>query len=365
MKLINRIAATTLTTAALIGFGAGGIASAAEAAPAPDSTVTVEVPLAATQPVAGDEMSAQSTRRFTITNLSGYSLRLDNFSSQARQDNDELPQDGTIVKPGDALPIEATYYFFADNRFMAFLSVVDSNDNTVGHLTVRFKLDGLSIPTSDSPQQDGPVVVDAEGYGIQVSDRDAHTYTVNATDPERQTDLLNNFCSSGAATCKFQLAGQPEKTYGQPHPVGKVIENRTSQEGTLTVADKDVVATTNSFSLSSTIKENVLDVIDVSVTATYGHSVVRTHDFTVTSTIKIAPHTKNWMEVKAPVIRYKGDFTIKAGKSTWLIKGWSMDSPDDSRVPTESWNESPLTDQAPSGSAGIIETDTPASDMVG
>lgn len=369
MKLSHRIVATTLTSAALFGLFGAGLAAADEAAVKSDATVTIDMPVTSASP-AGDDMSIESTtRRFTMQNLSGYTLRLANYSSDAIKDNNELPKAGTLIEPGHDLPMEATYYFLADNRFMVTVEVLNDKGSVIGHMTVRFKLDGFSNPTTDSPTQVGPVVVDTDGYGITFTNRDVSTTTIDSDQPELQNEILNNYCREGSKiSCTFDLKSKDENAFGQKHPVGQVIENGTNKDGDLTVSMKDAVATTNAFSISSTIKENVLDIVDVSLTATAQHSVVRTHEYTVTTKLIAEAHTRTWVEASEPVIRYTGDFTITAGNSTWILKNVAIDTPDpsDNRVPVVSWKSSPLTSQQLATAADTIDlTDIPASTMVG
>lgn len=291
---------------------------------------------------AGNEMSAQSTRQFTVTNMSGHTLRLGTVFGtegwpQAKTaptyDDDSWPLKGTILAPGTALTFEV-HAWGVDHGLTAVFNDVNTADSVTVYMTVS-----TILRYSDAKSTFGPVTTD--GGNIVIQDKPGTTFTYGPGQGQAQAEVLRKVCALKTATCDFQATKQDRSDASKGHFVlgpwhqrGYAIGNITSlpQESEFTETDK--VQLTNSISLSIgstfTLGDKLLSKVEYSVQTTFQTSLMLEHEFKRTEKINIPAGEVGWIMVQQPVVRDTGDFTItmKNSNTTWILKDVTFESPD-------------------------------------
>jgi len=66
---------------------------------------------------------------------------------------------------------------------------------------------------------------------------------------------------------------------GTQHQVGDSFTNDSTVQSDYSLTRKDTVGTTDSVNISSTVKVTLFKVVDLSITAAYGHTWTTSHEF--------------------------------------------------------------------------------------
>ena len=285
------------------------------------TTQTVTVPIS--QFSSGNEVTVD----FFVTNLSSQPVEYGGISSN--KDGNSLqdqPAVGSILQPGESQRFSLVNWFLGDSAVTAvYVTPNDPNsDGPVWNAQLEYDgyastgCTGASCSTGSSAEDDQNLVYLLDPPG-----------TVNvlpATDPTGQAAALEKFCVSNSASCTFKATSQTE-AFGARHPVGNEVENDSSSIVTTTVSISDAVAATDSIGLSTRASGGIAGIVNLEISATYGHTWTTTNTFIQTVTVTAAPHTIVQIVAEQPVYRVTGDFTIVMGNTTYLVQGVTFDSP--------------------------------------
>lgn len=341
MKTTHKIICTALATSVLLGFTGVAVAAADSISGSAPAVAAAQDPMGP-----GDEMKAESTKRFVVTNLSGNTLRLKSLPDKDRKDNSDLPKNGTLVLPGQELPLEVTYYFLIDNPVSITWDVLDDQGNVVGAAVTKLTLDAWNQKYSEIVSQSGPAEfkrIYASG-DVTVTDRNETVHEIPAGQGQRQANILNRYCEeNSAADCEFDVK-ESVPGWGPRHPVDAIEYNNTDAPGKTTVSKKETVGSTNSVTVGASMKASVLSAVEFAVNTAYTKGWSNSEEFTWTRELIIKPYYKAWLEVAAPVVNHTGDFTVKVGKTTWILHDVTFTSPDKDGVAHYFRQELPLTD---------------------
>ena len=334
MPFINALVGATLIGAALAPAAEAGLAPAAEAARAPAAVV-----LATAESTDDDgEMHATYTRRFTLSNLGSKSLKLLSVDGVSNEDGHSPV--GTVVAPMQSTAFEVTWLYLQRHENRATFAVLDAAGNQTGTVAATMTLasEFVGPVASSSATVTGGGTVLANKYQITVLDDPGTVIDLPDTDPVAQGAALSSLCTSSAVKCDFTPSRAPEKAMGPVHVVGSPVNNTTNWEHSTTLGGTDTVTTSHSVEISASVTATVLDMVELSVSAAYGYTWERSHDFSQFIDVTIPPLTRAWVEAQEPVIRTTGDFTITAGNTTWKIRGVQFLTPDtDSTRHGEKW----------------------------
>lgn len=336
--------------------GLSGLAASTSHAQTPSATAAVSVDHPAgvlphrfstdltsdTTPDESGDVNAQATRQFTVTNMSGHTLRLGTvFGTEGwpvaktapTYDDDSWPLKGTLLAPGSALTFEV-HAWGVDHGLTAVFNDVATSDSVTVYMTVS-----TVLRYSDAKSTFGPVTTD--GGTIVIQDKPGTTFTFGPGEGQAQADVLRKICGLKAATCDFQATKQDRSdadkghfVLGRWHQRGYAIGNLTSLPQLSSFTESDRVELTNSIALSIgskfTLGDELLSKVEYSVQMTFQTSLVLEHKFERREDINIPAGEVGWIMVRQPVIRDTGDFTItmKGSNTKWVLKDVTFESPD-------------------------------------
>ena len=369
MRTAPKLMSTVVAAAILFGLtGMSSVANATESN-ATESNATASSPAGATAslvwtdlapltgaeglettPAPDDEVTAQGTRQFVVTNLSGHTLTLSRAwgttgwpqTSHTGFDlQDQAPMVGSVLKPGGQMRFEVRDWsnhginaqFKSDNGQDAYLYMHVSGlsrYSAAQGLAGQFNTGGGTIEILDAP---GSVV------------------DIPAADSAAQQAAINNLCDKSGAKCTFTPTSKHDKDedgnelLGPEHPFGRGIANRTTINQVAHFSETDTVGTTDSLEISATVKATIMGAVETSLTSTYGHTWSTTHGFTQSYDLTIAPGHVGWLTVSEPIIRVTGDIKIKIGNTTWTLRGVVFDLPNPDGRGLVDMNFAPLSDK--------------------
>lgn len=144
--------------------------------------------------------------------------------------------------------------------------------------------------------------------------------------------LLKSYCADGkVATCSFKVTRQDDRAIGNRHQVGNALINPSDEKQSTSISVSDTVSESDSVNVSAKLSGGVLtklaSIINVEITAAYGHSWTNSHTFTQTVTMTVPPHHIGIIYAAQPVYRSWGDFTVKLGNTTYNLKDVYFDTP--------------------------------------
>ena len=341
MNVLTKTASVTLAAAALLGLsGTASIASAAEPGTSTSSSSTAAV-TPSSGGDAGDIGANAYHRGFDITNLSSHRLRLEQLGGVNGED--QLPGVGTILAPGHALNFQIVWLWGQNHSVTPRFSILDDKGGTIGTywatMTVSSALawtEQRSSATTTYGQTGGQI------QSLTFMDPAGSVIDIPAGDGQKQAEVLNTLCGNASATCTFTPTKQ-EQLYGPHHVIGKAIANNTPLVQKTIIEEGDEVSLTHSVSVSASAKVTLVKVVELSLSATYGHSWTSTHIFKQTEHLDIPPYHKGWLQGVEPIIRDTGDFTLTMGSTTWKLHDVYFDTPDTSRGGLVEKTVAPLT----------------------
>ncbi len=341
---LRRAALLTGLVTAAIGLGlvlpASGHASPASTAAQSGSTAPADT-----------VHQAGFTRGFTIYNLSSKPMRLTGIAARSGV-VDSAPAVGHILPPGQRERIEITFFFFADSNAYVHYDLLDNGYRVGTYNPVLSVLNGVGVPSSTASTT-GPFTYTGNGTELSVQDATATTIEVPASRAQEQASLLKQLCQqTDQAKCAFTVTSRTQE-WTPKHEIWRSLENNSAGLVTYTREMVDTTRITNSVGVDVTAGGSIAGVVNVELTARYGHEWTTEHTDRETLTINVEPRTSAVVSAVEPVYRDTGDFTVTMGKTTWQIKDVFFDSYDSSRVGR--WIIDPLgADQAVNGQSATI-----------
>jgi hypothetical protein len=307
------------------------------------------IPAALVASVLFPAAASAATRGFHVYDLSSLPLYFNGI--QYGDFSGGAPAPGHILQPGVGFDDFEQTYVFGETKdglvsyavlngqpgppvgigtFLAYTEIFDIRTNNV-YCTVDF---GACKPQgTDYIGGDTLTYLDPPG-------------TVHNFGPgqgQAQAATLNQFCAvDNTATCKFTPTSE-HQVDSPTHQVGNALINNTDVEQDTRVTISDTVGQSNSIEVAVKVGGKIKGIVDVSVTATYGHEWTTEHTFTQDVTVHCPPRMKCSISDTAPMLRDTGDFTLNLGNTTWNLPGVYFDSPNPNGTGAYSVDAQPLT----------------------
>ncbi|TDO17271.1 hypothetical protein EV580_0438 [Mycobacterium sp. BK086] len=283
------------------------------------------------------------TERFWFRNYTLAPLKFNGYAGSTG-DLDSGPAVGTVILPGGEAPWDVTWYLFSSGSVTTNFGTVgfgytpsDFGYVPAGYVGTTFQIGFKTNSRATTCSAGGNGQCDVPNDRLAIAkDNGNPTITLGADDAAKIAKVLPGICYDGSqAGCSYvaksQVAGfSPVRTIGTP------VTNTTSTPTTYTVALSDTVTQSDNVEVSVKLSGGVLaklaSLINLEITAKYGHTWTNSKTFTQTMTVPVAPGYTSWIEGSVPVWNVTGDFTIKIGNSTYQLNGATFSTPDPNGV---------------------------------
>jgi Bacterial Ig domain len=268
------------------------------------------------------------TTNFSVTNLTGYPMKLTGYAIGTPEVG---PAVGAILLPGATQKFEVEWYFFGNNRVdpryssIEFPGVTSTVPSTSYDAT--FETDAVVGTPSVACNVHGGGSCSKAGGGLTFRDNAGTVINVGPDQSALQGAILKAACADGAkANCSFNATSQ-QAVQSTAHPVGNAVENTTDTAASTTVSVTDTVSESDSVSISAKVSAKLTDIVNVEISATYGHTWTKTNTFQQSVTVPVPPHSVSTITARQPVYRVTGDFTVQVGNTTYHLTGVTFDTP--------------------------------------
>jgi hypothetical protein len=269
-----------------------------------------------------------NVNRFWVINTSSKRLR---WNGYVENDGATGPYPSVYIDPGQEVYFDLPSSIGSRKSFVTTFSV-DGDYTSPAAYGIYATQSGLGV--QDGSCWGGSCSVQ-DGWAFILNDAPNTNITINAlTDPYGARDKLLSLCQDGSrATCDFTPTRQ-EKVSATPFEL-TVLDNL----GGLTTITQEVSETrtasqTDSVEISAEASSKLSDLINLKISAKYGHSWTKSETFSYKLTVPVGPGQRVRIMAANPVNRVWGDFTIKMGNTTYLVRNVSFDTPDTTRIPS-------------------------------
>jgi hypothetical protein len=281
------------------------------------------------------------TQGFDVHNLSSIPIRLEGVSGGDFQGR---PPDGSVLNPGAGVHHYEMIFKFANPQEAdpIYRILVEG----VGvYFYPKMYIDGTNnVSASCSVTAYGvcaPSDLSGGWRDVYFFDDPGTVYNLPASLAQAQAQALKSFCDGGnAATCKFTATSEAQVD-SPTHPVGHALINNTDEEQDTKVTVEDTVGSSDSVEVGVKVGGEIAELLDVEVSAKYGHEWTQEHTFKQDVTVHCPAQHKCWIEAVEPMYRDTGNFTVTLGNTTWNLTGVYFDSPDSTRVGSYSVEQCP------------------------
>lgn len=381
MKTISKVLSTTIVGTAL--FGMSGLTAVAAADNAPASATKASEPAAGTTvsidnvsdadtvitPIDPDqaqryatadqdeEMRAEYTRGFDLTNLSGNVLRVNGYIG--KDPVDDLPALGTVVPSGGTTHLEIAWLWMQTHDVRVNFDVLNPQGQVIGNYGMVMRVHSQPMWTEQSSWGFTGGLGAAWGGGQEQYYGDAKDQVINlpAGQGQAQADVLNRICTAGQATCTFTPTSRDENAWTGQQQIGDAWGNERTTPYTKEFTASKSIELTQSVEVGASVKLTIAKIFEASISAKYSTGSKTSETYTDKTTLTVQPGTMTWPVGNFPVITDTGDFTVQMGNTTWNLTGVTFTHPDPSRHAVIIWKEAPVG-SAPVGSMHQL-TDTP------
>lgn len=259
------------------------------------------------------------------------------------------PGKGTVINGITRINYQVDEYLFARTETYVELQTSKGYTQDSG---ANFVVWAVVPASSDSDQPSSMCITGGRGRGacggggqnIQLLSEKVETITVDADDPVQALqigELVQKYCFDGsAANCTIRATNQV-RTVGLEHQIGASVSNPNpagSPQVTSSITISDAIAETDNVQISVKASggtlTNILSLINLEISGTYGHTWQKTHTFSQTVGFAVNPGWTQTAYAADPVYRVTGNFTIKVGNTTLLLNNAKFDTPrDDNQQP--------------------------------
>ena len=353
---------STLVGGLLVGGAAGATSAFADTPTDPAGVSVTEQPIATAGDAAAgdDQMSIQSSRRFTIYNYSGHRLKLSKIEGDQRFEG--APSVGDVIAPGGSQIVEVTYVYASTQRDDFTYDVLGDDGSKLGTVKAHLELKSSGVwepsrSTSASVSDDKLSAFSKKDDSVTFMDKADTSYTV-AADSTQGASLLTQYCSGAtpSATCTFAPTAAVKDAWGPRHLVGTPVFNNTARPSNWTEYRTDESqSVTNNIQVTGNAEVQITKAVKLGVSTSYGYSWTDSVSRGQTLHEEFDPYTLNWVDSTNPVVRYTGDFTVKLGNTTWKITGATYEVPDPTRSPAYVMQSRPMTEQEKHDLAPIVQ----------
>lgn len=164
--------------------------------------------------------------------------------------------------------------------------------------------------------------------GSALMDETPMTIALDGSIPDQAQlagDLLARFCANGKVVgCNFEATGNVA-TLGNEHTFGASRSNEPNAPTNVTGSSSYGYTVSESDNVSIAVKAsggaltNLLSIINLEITGTYGHTWTKTENFTETVNYNVPPGWTQTYYVADPVWRVTGNFRVTVGNVTMIV----------------------------------------------
>jgi hypothetical protein len=123
----------------------------------------------------------------------------------------------------------------------------------------------------------------------------------------------------------------------------RAVRNTTNQEQSYSITVQDQQTYADSITVSAKAAFKVAEIVNVELTATYGHTWTQSHTFTQQLNIKVPAQYESFIYAEQPIFRVYGDFTLQLGNTKWILRNVYFDTPNPNGQGAYEIRERPLT----------------------
>ncbi|NTY63190.1 Ig-like domain-containing protein [Mycolicibacterium sphagni] len=264
---------------------------------------------------------------FDINNVTSGHVQLTGYTDGATDDMFEPPATPTTYGSIDSVHLSVAQYMFKS----VVVGVGFKGDQ--GELwTVYLRTPPAAILDDKAStwcaSSGGSCSAPAKNQWIDLLDSAGTVITVGSDDPIRQAELLYRLCPDGGRfSCNFVTGLKDEETvFLNRHLIG-VMNNAgsgtLSWESSKTETLSETTSVTAGFELSGVLAK----LINLKISGSYRHDWTSTIAITTKWSYAVQPYTRLKVYVSDPYYRVWGNFTIRAGNTTYQIEDVSFDTP--------------------------------------
>jgi hypothetical protein len=327
MGFITMTTGAVLAATAFTGAGATHSAGYAEVSDTSPPTATATAP---------DVNSPMYSRGFLITNLTSTPMTLKSVTGDDHFEG--RPEVGSVLQPGQTADFEVQWRWLSNqNNDITYSNGTSSVD---ARLTV-WGADGTPTSTCSTVSGRDQCTTNG-GTSISILEPAGTVVNIDGANAQAQAAALKQYCEKNpAASCTFTPTSET-RVKGPQHVLAGYANNG-SGEGEMHVTQTDTVSATNSVDISASVGANIAEIVDVQVTAAYGHSWSTSHAFETGVSHPVPAGYYGEITAIAPMIRDTGNFTIKIGNTTINLTGVYFDTADPNGGLQFGYTERPLT----------------------
>lgn len=289
----------------------------------PNNSVDVAVPVLVS---ASSGQTSTPAPVFRVVNLTSQAVRYAGGDINGRWSS--LPQTDMMIQPGEEVlfAVDPVSVWNASAKAGFVVDPTEDTEQITWHANF---LSGAQVPWSGCTGMCTPPNLQEGIHTVYLLDPPGTVETLTGDKAQEQSDVLNAFCTNSSAQCSFTAKGQPQAVLGSRHiPTGfSPVINRTDQSVTTSITASDSVSTVTSYSVKASVAVELFKIVKTLLEASYGQTVNDTHTFSQSITVSVKPGTQATIYVSQPMYRVRGDYTVKVGNTTYLLKDVTIDIP--------------------------------------
>ncbi|MCX2932097.1 Ig-like domain-containing protein [Mycobacterium sp. CVI_P3] len=275
-------------------------------------------------PVEGAE-DLQSTRGFTVYNFSSGTVTFTGFKDDQAEGIESGPTIGTQIGIGESVHWEIDVPTLIDND--VYPTFTAGGESWTAYL-VSHNWTGVGTTWCDA--SGASCNADQEHLTVYLLAAPNTVVPLPVSSTEQQKEVLEGLCHDGSvATCSFTPTSQTE-TWTDWKFLGSKITNDSDTEDEYDITREIINTYSDSVKLSAKAKASIAKIVDIEISAEYGHTWTESYKWSETVKGKIPPHSSISYVERTPTYSVQGDFTLHVGNTTWQLTGVTLTSADSS-----------------------------------
>jgi hypothetical protein len=164
------------------------------------------------------------------------------------------------------------------------------------------------------------------GGKISLLDPPGSKNVLKSDDIQGEAKVLKSLCSK-EYNCEFEPT-EKRNTTAKQNVLGSSVVNCNEGEVHTTVAVHETTGITNSVGVDVTAGASFFELFKASVTLHYQIKVTNSREFDQSVDVEVPAQKVAWIQLNYPVVRFEGNWTLKAGNTEWVLNGVYFDTPD-------------------------------------